>query len=276
MSGLVQIGEPSWSREAMIAGLEEFAELYARRPLSDNTGGMKAPHMFMAWFALRQLRPEVVVESGVYRGQGTWLIDQACPNADLYCIDVDLDRIEVRPERATYFSQDFSSLDWSHLPAQGTVLFFDDHQNAYERVKTVRWFGFQHMIFEDNYPSDVGDCYSLKKAFTGVGFDPGPARPRSLAGKVAQGLASVSGAAGPSAGSVGPNTAHGAYLHQNLSVYCELPPVFKSERTRWGASWTQEAYPTPPPLLTGVEAPHQQVYLDEAMDYTWICYARLR
>jgi len=33
------------------------------------------------------------------------------------------------------------------------------------------------MIFEDNYPEKVGDCYSLKKAFAGVGFSPEPPKP---------------------------------------------------------------------------------------------------
>jgi len=273
MSVLESIGEFPWSRGSMIDDLEMFAELYAQRPLADNTGGMKAPHMFMAWFALRQLQPEVVVESGVYRGQGTWLIRQACPDAELYCIDLDLNQVEVRPDGATYFSDDFASLDWSHLPPEKTLLFFDDHQNAYERVKTARWFGFEHMIFEDNYPANVGDCYSLKKAFAGVGYEPEP--PRSLAGKMAQGLANVSGGS-PATGRVAANAADGAYLRRNLSLYCELPPVFKPERTRWGTTWADDAYPTPEPLLTEVNAPHQQVYLDEATDYTWICYARLQ
>jgi hypothetical protein len=85
----------------MLAALPEFSDIYERRPIRDNKGGMRAPHCFAAWFMLRKLRPTAVVESGLWRGQGTWLIEQACPDADLYCIDIDLGRLEYRSPRAT-------------------------------------------------------------------------------------------------------------------------------------------------------------------------------
>ncbi|MGH8601861.1 MAG: hypothetical protein ACREXR_03490, partial [Gammaproteobacteria bacterium] len=60
-----------------------------------------------------------------------------------------------------------------------------------------------------------------------------------------------------------------------LDVYCELPPIFKPEKTRWGDLWDDMTYPTPPPLLTEVENRRYQVFLDEAVYYTWICYVKL-
>jgi len=39
--------------------------------------------MFASWFMARQLDPEVIIESGVWRGQGTWLLEQACPRAQI-------------------------------------------------------------------------------------------------------------------------------------------------------------------------------------------------
>ena len=247
MSGVTRIGQVQWSREDMTGKLEEFSWLYHERPIKDNTGGMLSAHMFLIWFALQALKPRVIVESGIWLGQGTWFFERACPNAQLYCIDRNLDRIQYRSNRAKYFKRDFSTIDWSHLPKGETVLFFDDHQNALERVKTAKRFGFKHLIFEDNYPPLQGDCYSLKKAFMHSGFKHG----------------------------IPANEVDAKYLKQSLEVYYEFPPIFKAERTRWGDLWDDENYPTPEPLLNSVEREYQQLYVDEAVYYTWMCYVKL-
>jgi hypothetical protein len=126
----VQIGSPPWSRDDLVRSLEEFADLYSRRPIAVNTGGMKSPHLFAMWFALWTMKPKAVIESGVWKGQGTWFIEQACPDAEIHCLDINLSRVEYRSMRAIYHECDFSFVDWSGLPGEDTLLFFDDHQNA--------------------------------------------------------------------------------------------------------------------------------------------------
>jgi hypothetical protein len=269
MSTVVQLGEAPWSRDELRAALESFAELYARRPIDDNLGGMRSPHMFATWFALRALKPKAVIESGLWYGQSTWLIEQACPEAQLYCIDIDLDRLRYRSERARYFDRDFATLDWSELPLADTVGFFDDHQNAVERVRAARRIGLRHLLFEDNYPAACGDCYSLKKAFMHAGF-----APEAPAGGLGDKLKRLVG--GAPVGHVPPNERDDGELREALAIYFEFPPPFKPPTTRWGDRWEAPRYPTPEPLLERVERPYQQVYLDEAQDYTWLCYARVR
>ena len=66
--------------------LPEFIEVYRRRPIRDNAGGMGLNHSFATWFILRQMQPRLVVESGVWRGHSTWLIEQAAPDAEIVAI----------------------------------------------------------------------------------------------------------------------------------------------------------------------------------------------
>jgi hypothetical protein len=270
------IGQVPWSRDDMIGKLEEFAALYDERPIKDNRGGMLSPHMFLTWFVLQALQPKALIESGVWLGQGTWLFERACPGARLYCIDPNLDRIQYRSKRAEYFAQDYSTIDWSHLPKDEALVFFDDHQNAYERVKTSSWLGFKHILFEDNYPPSQGDCYSLKKAFMHAGFRPAPRHSQSLKAKLAEKARALLGAKGHADPEILPNETDAKYLRQNLGVYYECPPIFKAERTRWGDRWDEENYPTPEPLLSSVEHSYLQRFKDEAMWYTWMCYVRLK
>jgi hypothetical protein len=275
MADLVTIGTPPWTPDSLRAGLEEFTTLYERRPIHENAGGMAAPHMFLAWSALRALRPRVIVESGVWMGQGTWLLEQACPDAELICIEPFPSTIRYRSARATYLTRDFTEIDWSGVPREETVLFFDDHQNAFDRVAFAAGLGFRHLIFEDNYPSGQGDCYSLKKAFASSGFRP-PRRPTvSWGARLRRSLMQFA-ARERTGRDVVPNSADAFSLRENLEVYAELPPVCRSETTRWGDAWSDASYPTLPPLLDRIDSPSQQVFLDEAATYTWMCYARLK
>jgi hypothetical protein len=263
------IGTPPWTADDMRASLEEFASLYQRRPIKDNQGGMRAPHAFLSWFVLRALKPKVIIESGVWLGQGTWLFEQACPDATLFCIDLNLSRIEYKSAAATYYDRDFSTIDWNHLPKDDTLVFFDDHQDYYQRAITSRWFGFTHLMFEDNYPAHRGNCYSLKQAFAHAGFK------GSHEGRRRERLKSLFGF-GALPDERPANSVDAAYLEANLDCYAELPPVFRLDKTRWGDAWDSERYPTPAPLLNTVTAPYQQVYFDEGRFYTWMCYARLK
>ena len=75
---------------------------------------------------------------------------------------------------------------------------------------------------------------------------------------------------------VAANADDAAYLLEHLEVYYEFPPVFQPATTRWGDPWEQDKYPTPSALLSSVQNDHEVVYRDEATDYTWLCYVRLR
>lgn len=272
MSKVIEIGQSPWTRESMLGKLEEFSSLYKKKPISNNLYGMKSPHMFYTWFALQELKPKAIIESGVYLGQGTWLMENACPDAKIHSIDIDLQQIQYKSKLATYYDQDFTKIDWTDLPKEDTVLFFDDHQNAYERIKTAKWFGFKHLIFEDNYPSSNGDCYSPKKAFMHSGFNFTPPSAKTFKQRIKDLLKGH----GQNYEHVSPNDIDAKYLTQNIEVYYEFPPVFKTEQTRWKDDWSEEKYPTPEPLLDSVEKEYQQIFLDEAIHYTWMCYVKLK
>lgn len=276
MHRTMAIGAVPWTRTEMLDSLQEFSELYSKRPIPENGGGMGAPHMFAIWFILKKLKPPAIVESGVWYGQGTWFFEQACPDAQLYCIDINLERIRYRSKKAHYFDRDFSQLDWTSLPRRDTLLFFDDHQNAHERVKTAHWFGFNHMVFEDNYPPGQGDCYSLKQVLNQSGFKRNFGNPKGFKGRLGQVVSRAREKVLAPSTAIAANSRDSSYLLEHLDVYQEMPPVFKLATTRWGISWDDPAMATPQPLLETVYHPWQQVYLDEAGSYTWLCYVKLR
>jgi hypothetical protein len=274
-----QLGEPTWSRDEMVDSIEEFERLYATRPLKDNSGGMAAPHMFATWFIARHLNPRFVIESGVWRGQGTWLIEQACPEAQIHSIDLFLDRREYVSPRVQYHSVDFSEIDWTGIAGPDALVFFDDHQNAYNRLIYAHWYGFEHIIFEDNYPPHRGDFYTLKKAFAGAGFgnvsiDDASRQYRRLSARVIRKIGAMAQRYAAEELSVIPqyerehvaaNQFDAAFLRHNLRTYIEFPPPFE----------TGLRESTPMPLLDETWSTRLPQLYAERSSYNWLCYARL-
>lgn len=233
----ISIGEVPFTREDMKLHLSEFSEVYSKRPIQDNQGGMKAPQAFHAWYVAKKLKPPLIIESGVWYGQGTWFFEQACPAAKIICIEPDQARIMYRSDKALYVQHDFKNIEWNTLSVDRSkvLCFFDDHQDALSRLPILQKYGFQHVMFEDNYPVGQGDCVSLKTSLETGGDDE-------------------------------------KMVRDFLSVYSELPPPVKLEKTRWGDFW--DNYPTEPPLIEDEES--EPCYQDGAENYTWICYGRLK
>lgn len=267
-SGVTYIGDLSWSYEDMRAELEAFRGLFDERPIRDNSGGMRAPHLFLTFYILRKLNPTTVIESGVWKGQGTWIIERAVPDAQIYCLDPELRRLQYTAKNATYSNDDFSVFDAGGLDPDRTVCFFDDHQNALARLQAMKFKGLKHAIFEDNYAPGVGDCYSLKKALAGAGNAPefpglkGALKKQILNRTVLSHTLWVP-----------PNATHRKEIQDNLEYYWEGPPIFPigSDGADSGNATTAQA--TPPALL---DYDPKDALAAEARIYNWLCYAKLR
>ena len=234
---LTTIGTPPWTENDIRNKLDEFAKLYKKRPIKNNAGGMRAPHCFASWFIIQHMKFENIIESGVWKGQGTWLFEQANPNAKIFSIDILLKQRVYISDKVTYYNTDFFTQNWDALDKENTLCFFDDHIDAFGRVKYLVENNFKYAVFEDNYPTGDGDKISLKQKFD---VDDG----------------------------------RSDYLRTVIKTYYEFPPVVKLQKNRWNKEW--DTYPTKPPILSSVEKDLYRIYKDEAHDYTWLCYVELK
>ena len=229
-------------RDEAVADVPEFIKIYEKRPLRNNDGGMGFNHSFATWHILKNIAPATVIESGVWRGHSTWLIEQACPNAEIFCLDIDFSKLEYKSDQATYIEADVSECDWSSIDPTKAVAFLDDHQNAYARLKDLWWIGIHHAIFEDNYAVGEGDCYSLKHVRAGVGLPHLQMSPhyqgnilerakRKAIEKILMRLKHKQTAI------VRPNTSDLANLQRRLKSYLEFPPVVRYPAKPSGENW---------------------------------------
>jgi hypothetical protein len=255
---------------------EEFFTLYSERPLQSNPGGMGISHMFATWIFLREADPELVVESGVWKGQSTWLMERAT-TADIVSIDLMPAYREYHSPRATYSDIDFAHMDWSKAPKAKTVLFFDDHVNQFRRLLQGRAWGFGNFIFEDNYPAGFGDTPSLRQMREGAYDGLGPSR-KPMGG----------GWRGAVKRAVLPLIGHTQILSERYDpdVLCralatlefdyeEFPPLKTFSKTRWGSDWHVTYGDTPGCLKLETLSVEALALIEaEGRGYTSICNVR--
>lgn len=169
-----------WTTKDLLKGLEEFVPIYETRPIKNNMFGMGFDHSFGLWFMAQWLQPDLMIESGAFKGHSTWVLRQARPDTPIVSLSPRHPEKYLKKGPAyvdgncTYFAGkdfvDFGSLDWAKLmnkhgitDLNKVLVFFDDHQNELKRLKQALKAGFKHLVFEDNYDTGTGDHYSFRQ-----------------------------------------------------------------------------------------------------------------
>jgi hypothetical protein len=130
-----------------------FAAELPRCPVHQDTGGGGFSAAMLLWVIGRMLKPELVVESGVFRGFTTWVFRQASPQARQYAFDISFaerQRVETGVE--------YHEHDWMSVPLQApggasALIYFDDHVDQWRRIREAAARGFRYLVFDDSLPS---------------------------------------------------------------------------------------------------------------------------
>lgn len=276
-----------WSNEQILKFLNKFIKLEKLKPIKNNKYGVKFPHMFGLYFFLKKIKPKFVVESGIYKGQTTWLIEKTLPKAKVLSIDINLkSRSYISKSRNVKYSDlDFSSQNFEKIP-KNSLVFFDDHQNCYKRLQEAYFFGFKHVIFEDNYPPGIGDFYSLSHVINGAGSTGKKMSYKDILivlYKIGSNL--IKRKINPNHNTfidlynwglndVVKNKKDVSNLNKVVEDYFIFPPIFKKKYTRWGEKWS--LYKTKKPLFNENKKKKYPEIYKEADSYNWITYVKLK
>ncbi len=139
-----------------------FLKIYKNRPIQNNYSGMKIDHCYALFCFLKKIKPKNVIESGIWKGQTTWLIKQTLKNVKIFSIDIDMSNREVIYDDVTYLNKDISNYNWSNLEKHKTVIIFDDHVCFSKRINFLKKNKFKHIIFDDNLPNGFIGYYTPK------------------------------------------------------------------------------------------------------------------
>ncbi|KAL2462635.1 hypothetical protein Fot_53872 [Forsythia ovata] len=159
-----RISDPSAFHCDLLKGLEEFLPIYETRPIKNNMYGMGFDHSFGLWFITQWLKPDLMIESGAFKGHSTWVLRQAMPETPIVSLSPRHPEKYLKKGPAyvdgncTYFAGkdfvDFGSMGWGRVMDKYRIK--DLNRQA---LKT----GFKHLVFEDNYDTGTGDHYSFRQ-----------------------------------------------------------------------------------------------------------------
>ena len=90
---------------------EEFIEIYSARPIKENTGGTGIKPGYWLFVMAKFLDAELIIESGVWKGQSAWLLRQVNPQATVHAFDINLRNLEYRDSTIRYHA-----MDWYEYP----------------------------------------------------------------------------------------------------------------------------------------------------------------
>ena len=224
--------------------LEEFVDVFINSPIRDNSGGMGFNHSYFTYYVIKELRPQLVIESGVWKGHSTYIIESASPSSDIVSLDIDLSRVVYKSKNSKYFETDFNDINWSSINGiNNSICFFDDHQNSLSRLKEMKWWGFNRAIFEDNFPTGEGDSYSLKQIIDQTGH-PRIQLSRKYLPKTRKKIKERENEEKilnkfyyRQSMIVKPNEIDKSGLNLNINLIQEFPPVFTGDLSYWGKQW---------------------------------------
>ena len=141
---------------------KSFLKIYKNRPIRDNSSGMRIDHCFAVYCLLKKIKPKNVIESGIWRGQTTWLIKNTLNNANIFSIDIDLSKRKIIYDDVKYLDKDISKINWDKLNKKKTVIILDDHVCFSKRINFLLKNNFKHIIFDDNLPNGFLWYYTPK------------------------------------------------------------------------------------------------------------------
>ena len=160
--------------------MDEFIEVYKKRPDPVNMCGIRINHALALFLAVKHIQPSLVVESGVNAGVSTYFIRAASPTTKIFAIDP-LDKpicgqgkrwIDPSEKTSNFTGENFVdllALDWKGMVSRKevdpdkTLVFIDDHLHAFKRIAGVMKFGVRHIVVEDNYKMNEGTCKLLSR-----------------------------------------------------------------------------------------------------------------
>jgi len=155
ISDFLQAGETDAAPDQVTEAVSEFRDIYPARPVVDNAGGSGFADSLLIFVTSRLINPAFIVESGVHRGHSTWLLRQACPDAEIHCFDITFSERRYKDKTATYYAHDWMDTDLQAAKNTSSMIFFDDHIDHALRLKQAHERGFETIILDDDFSADT-------------------------------------------------------------------------------------------------------------------------
>jgi hypothetical protein len=130
--------------------ISDFNSLMDKWTYKNLAGGLGYNDGLFLFAFIRAAKPTFCIESGVWRGFSTYLMDAATsPDCKINAYDINLGSVIYRSPKATYFENDITATPLD-IDADTSLAFFDDHVSHYERLLLADALKIRFLVFDDD------------------------------------------------------------------------------------------------------------------------------
>ena len=138
-----------WRQDFDVAReVREFFDDYRASPFREPHGGSRIGNLLWLDLLAKTFAPDVMVDSGTFKGASAWALRRGYPGARLLSFDIDLSRLLLRVPGADYIESDWTRHD---ITGQHILCYFDDHVDQCRRVREAAARGVAVAVFDDDY-----------------------------------------------------------------------------------------------------------------------------
>jgi len=126
---------------------------YKKNPIYYNDGGNGYNNsLFFYIFLKTNKKCQLVIESGVWKGYMSYLIDQASKDATKLKFDISFDKLIYKSVKSTYVEHDINTFNFEKFKyiLPNTLAFFDDHFSQLDRFLKCHNLNIPYMVFDDD------------------------------------------------------------------------------------------------------------------------------
>jgi hypothetical protein len=139
--------------------LIQYFEIRRRNPAFGQWGTTPGNLTLWLFMLVRALRPQVVVESGVFMGSSLFTERVASPHHKQFAFDLDFSRLTFRSDNIIYREQDWGT-DNVQAESSSDLCYFNDHINNCLRIRQCYDRGFKHIVLDDT--PDLGEIQAFR------------------------------------------------------------------------------------------------------------------
>ena len=128
--------------------MREFFDDYLASPFREPHGGSRIGNLLWLDLLAKAFAPDVIVDSGTFKGASAWALARGNPNARIVSFDIDLSQLLLRVPGVNYIESDWAGHD---ITGQNMLCYFDDHVDQCRRVREAFAHGASVAVFDDDY-----------------------------------------------------------------------------------------------------------------------------
>ena len=141
------------STKKLIKIIKEHDKIYYKlNPIENNSGGIGYNNSLYLYVFLKNIKINLMIESGVWQGFTSYIIDNAKKGIKNIKFDINFDKLIYKSNQAEYNEFDIKEYNFKNKKKylKNSVAFFDDHYSQLDRFLLSDNLEIPFIIFDDD------------------------------------------------------------------------------------------------------------------------------